>query len=103
MVYDEPNLFTGQRVQQNPPFAETINNTPSGGVPLSFSAPWSNGAAAASPQALPAAGRSNIHAAFYKGTQYIVLPTKFHSPYSLQYTASVQQQFGRGWQAQITT
>jgi hypothetical protein len=101
MVYDEPNLFTGQRVQQNPPFAEAINNTPSGGVPLSFSAPWSNGAAAASPQPFPQPVVPSSSAAFYKGTQYIVLPTKFHSPYSLQYTASVQQQFGRGWQAQI--
>jgi hypothetical protein len=101
MVYDEPNLFTGQRVQQNPPFAETINNTPANGVPLSFSAPWSNGAAAASPQPFPQPIVPTSSAAFYKGTQYIVLPTKFHSPYSLQYTASIQQQFGHGWQAQI--
>jgi hypothetical protein len=101
LVYDEPNLFTGQRVQQNPPFAETINNTPSGGVPLSFSAPWSNGAAATSPQPFPQPVVPSAAAAFYKGTQYIVLPTKFHSPYALQYTASVQQQLGRGWQAQI--
>ncbi len=101
MVYDEPNLFTGQRVQQNPPFAETINNTPAGGVPLSFSAPWSNGAAASNPQPFPQPIVPSSSAAFYKGTQYIVLPTKFHSPYSLQYTASVQHQFGSGWQAQI--
>jgi len=101
MVYDEPNLFTGQRVQQNPPFAETINNSPSGGVPLSFSAPWSNGAAAASPQPFPQPVVPTSSAAFYKGTQYIVLPIKFHSPYTLQYTASVQQQFGHGWQAQV--
>ena len=102
MVYDSPNLFTGQRVQQNPPFAETINNTPSGGVPLRFSAPWSNGAAAASPQPFPQPVIPPSTAAFYKGTQYIVLPTKFHSPYTLQYTASVQQQIGNGWQAQLS-
>jgi hypothetical protein len=101
VVYDEPNLFTGQRVQQNPPFAETINNTPSSGVPLSFSAPWSNGAAATSPQPFPQPVVPSSTAAFYKGTQYIVLPTKFHSPYTIQYTASVQQQFGHGWQAQL--
>ena len=101
MVYDEPNLFTGQRVQQNPPFAETINNTPSGGVPLSFSAPWSNGSAAASPQPFPQPIVPTSTAAFYKSTQYIVLPTKFHSPYTLQYTASVQHQYGNGWQAQL--
>jgi hypothetical protein len=102
MVYDEPNLFTGQRVQQNPPFAETINNTPAGGVPLNFSAPWSNGSAAASPQPFPQPVVPPSTAAFYKGTQYIVLPTKFHSPYTLQYTASVQHQFGNGWQAQLS-
>jgi hypothetical protein len=102
LVYDEPNLFTGQRVQQNPPFAETINNTPAGGVPLSFSAPWSNGAAASTTQPFPQPVVPTSTAAFYKGTQYIVLPTQFHSPYSLQWTASVQQQFGRGWQAQIS-
>jgi hypothetical protein len=101
MVYDEPNLFTGQRVQQNPPFAETINNTPAGGVPLSLSAPWSNGAAASNPQPFPQPVVPASSAAFFKGTQYIVLPTKFHSPYMLQYTASIQQQFGHGWQAQI--
>jgi hypothetical protein len=102
MVYDSPNLFTGQRVQQNPPFAETINNSPAGGVPLSFSAPWSNGSAAVSPQPFPQPIVPPSTAAFYKGTQYIVLPTKFHSPYTLQYTASVQHQFGNGWQAQLS-
>jgi hypothetical protein len=101
MVYDSPNLFTGQRVQQNPPFAEAINNAPAGGVPLSFSAPWSNGSAA-QPQPFPQPVVPPSTAAFFKGTQYIVLPTKFHSPYTLQYTASVQHQFGNGWQAQLS-
>jgi hypothetical protein len=100
MVYDEPNLFTGQRVQQNPPFAETINNTPSG-APLSFSAPWSVGSAAVSPLPFPQPIIPSSTAAFYKGTQYFALPEKFHSPYTLQWTASVQHQFGSGWQAQI--
>jgi hypothetical protein len=99
MVYDEPNLFTGQRVQQNPPFAETINNAPSG-APLSFSAPWSKGSAAQA-QPFPQPQVPTSTAAFFKGTQYIVLPTKFHSPYTLQWTASVQHQFGNGWQAQL--
>ncbi len=101
MVYDEPNLFTGQRVQQNAPFAETINNTAANGVPLNLSAPWSNGAAASNPQPFPQPIVPTSSAKFFNGTQYIVLPTKFHSPYSLQYTASVQQQFGHGWQAQL--
>jgi hypothetical protein len=102
MVYDSPNLFTAQRVQQNPPFAEAINNSPAGGVPLNFSAPWSNGSAAASPQPFPQPIVPSSSAAFFKGTQYFALPVKFHSPYTLQYTASVQHQFGSGWQAQLS-
>ncbi|MGA2887822.1 MAG: carboxypeptidase-like regulatory domain-containing protein [Terracidiphilus sp.] len=113
MVYDEPNLFTGQRVQQNPPFAETITNaaTKAGG-PLSFTNPWVGGTSGST---LGSAGCSTSAcwgpfpqpivptsaAQFFTGTQYIVLPTKFHSPYTLQWTASVQRQFARGWQAQV--
>jgi hypothetical protein len=101
MVYDTPNLFTGQRVQQNPPFAEAITNNAGGPVPLSFSAPWAYGSAA-QPQPFPQPIVPTSSAAFFKGTQYIVLPTKFQSPYTLQYTASVQHQFGNGWQAQLS-
>jgi hypothetical protein len=102
MVYDEPNLFTGQRVQQNPPFAETIKNTATtASGPMSFSAPWSVGSSAG-PQPFPQPIVPPSTAPFFKGTQYIVLPTKFQSPYTLQYTASVQHQFGNGWQAQLS-
>jgi hypothetical protein len=98
MVYDEPNLFTGQRNQQDPPFAQTVNNTPVG-VPLSFDNPWSNGSVTTNPFPLPQVPTSTV--AFQKGSQYIVLPAKFHSPYMLQWTASAQRELGRGWQAQV--
>ncbi len=52
IVYDEPNLFTGQRNQQNPPFALTVNNTPVG-APMSFDSPWSNGTVTSNPFPLP--------------------------------------------------
>ena len=98
MVYDEPNLFTGQRNQQDPPFALTVNNTPVG-VPLSFDSPWSNGAVATNPFPIPQIPTSTV--TFPKSSQYIVLPTKFHSPYMIQWTASIQREVGRGWQAQV--
>jgi hypothetical protein len=98
IVYDEPNLFTGQRNQQNPPFAETIQNTALT-VPLSLDKPWSNGTITTNP--FPQAQVPSSNAAFQTGGQYILLPTKFHSPYTIQYTASVQHEFSHGWQAEI--
>jgi hypothetical protein len=98
LVYDEPNLFTGQRNQQNPPFAQTVNNTPVG-QPLSFSNPWSNGTVTSNPFPLPQIPSSSV--AFQKQSQYIVLPSHFKSPYMMQWTASVQRDLSRGWQAQI--
>jgi len=97
-VYDEPNLFTGQRNQQNPPFAQTVGNSPAG-KPLSFDSPWSNGAVTTNPFPLAQIPTSSV--AFQKQSQYIVMPTKFHSPYMLQWTASIQRQFGHGWQAML--
>ena len=38
---------------------------------------------------------------FQQGSQYIVLPKQYQPPQMLQYTASMQQEFGRGWQFQI--
>ena len=98
LVYDEPNLFTGQRNQQNPPFAQTVNNTPVG-QPLSFSNPWANGTVTNNPFPLPQIPASNV--AFQKQSQYIVLPQHFKSPYVMQWTASIQRELGHGWQAQI--
>ncbi len=97
-VYDLPGFYTGQRVQQNPPFGQTIANTPVN-VPLSLDNPWSNGSQPSNPFPLPFKPASNTM--FSNGGQYIVLPTQFHPPYMLQYTASIQQEFGRGWQFQI--
>lgn len=100
MVYDEPNLFTGQRVQQNAPFAQAVSTTPvAAHGPLSFTSPWSNGTTTTNPFPLPVVPTSSV--AFQKGTQYFALPTKFHSPYMLQWTASIQREFGHGWQAEV--
>ncbi len=95
IVYDEPNLFTGQRNQQNPPFAQTISNSPVG-KPLSFENPWSNGSVTSNPFPLPQVPSSSV--AFQKQGQYVVFLHKFHPPYVMQWTASFQQDFGHGWQ-----
>ena len=99
LVYDEPNFFTGQRVQQNPPFATDVANVPVG-QPLSFSSPWSSGTVTTNP--FPLANPPNpATATFPRGAQYIVLPPHFRSQYTTQWTASVQRNFAHGWQAQV--
>jgi hypothetical protein len=98
LVYDEPNFFTAQRVNQNPPFATAISNVPVG-VPMSFSSPWSNGSTPSNPFPLPF--KPPPSTTFAKQAQFIVLPKQFHPPYTMQWTASMQQELSHGWQFQI--
>ncbi len=98
VVYDEPNFFTAQRVNQNPPFATAISNVPVN-VPMSFSSPWSNGSTPSNPFPLPFHPPAST--TFAKQAQFIVLPKQFHPPYTFQWTASVQQELAHGWQFQI--
>jgi hypothetical protein len=108
-IYDEPNFFTGQRVQQNPPFATSISQASGGYVP--FGAPWSV------PASLTTSSTINTNpfptvasftekptaatAVFTPNLQYIVLPPRFHPAATMQWTASIQQALPRGWQLQI--
>jgi hypothetical protein len=98
LAYDQPNFFTAQRVNQNPPFATATANTPVG-VPLSFSNPYSSGTIIGNPYPQPAIPAASTK--FLNGSQYISVASQFHPSYSIQWTASVQQQFGHGWQFQI--
>jgi hypothetical protein len=98
LVYDEPNFFTGQRTNQNPPFAQTISNNPVN-APLSFDSPWANGTQTTNP--FPQPFKPTASTVFPSGGQYIILTSQFHAPYTMQWTASVQQEFGRGWEFQI--
>ncbi len=101
LIYDQVNFFTGQRTQQNAPFASTIaQSTTATSGPVSFDAPWSRGTVTANPFPLPFLP-VGTQALYFPQTQYIVLPTKFHPSYTEQYTLSVQHQFPGGWQAQI--
>ncbi len=100
VAYDKPNFFTGQRTQQNPPFATAISQVAASGVPINFSAPWSVGSITTDPFPQPEIP-TPATALFYLQSQYIVMPPQFHAAYTMQWTVSVQHQFAHGWQAQI--
>jgi hypothetical protein len=101
LMYDNPNFFTAQRNQQNPPFATAVTNvqTSSSG-PVPFAAPWSTGAFTTSPFPQPAIP-SPAQALFFAQSQYIVTVPQFHPAYAIQWTLSIQHEFGHGWQAQV--
>ena len=101
LEYDKPNFFTGQRAQQNPPFATAISNTQtSASGPLSFAAPWSVGSITTNPFPQPEIP-TPATALFYAQSQYIVLPSHFLAAYTMQWTLSVQHEFPRAWQGQL--
>jgi hypothetical protein len=100
VAYDQVNYFTSQRNQQNPPFATAIRQaqTATSG-PIRFSAPWSAGTVTTNPFPQPQIPTPAI-AQFFPQSQFIVMPTQLHPSYSEQWTASIQRQFGNGWQFQ---
>ncbi len=101
LAYDKPNFFTGQRAQQNPPFATAISNTQTSKTgPLTFAAPWSVGSTTTDPFPQPEIP-TPATALFFAQSQYIVLPEQFHAAYTIQWTLSVQHEFPRGWQGQV--
>ncbi len=101
IIYDEVNFFTGQRAQQNPPYATAIaNSATSTSGPLIFSAPWSRGAVTTNPFPQPVIP-TPATAIFYPQSQYIVMKQDFHPAYTEQWTFSVQHQFSHGWEAQL--
>ncbi len=99
LMYDDPSLYTATKVFQDPPFATLLDNIPVG-QPLSFTTPFANGTITGNPFPVPQIPTA-ANAVFVNGTQYFFMPAKFHNPYTTQWTASVQQAFGTGWQAQI--
>jgi hypothetical protein len=99
--YDQVNFFTAQRNQQNPPYATAISQTQtSTSGPISFSSPWSVGQVTTNPFPQPQIP-TPATAQFFAQSQFIFLPAQYHPSYTIQWTASVQQEFGRGWQFQL--
>jgi len=107
-VYEQPNVFVGQRTQQNAPFSTATNPATTG--MLCFSNPWLIGGTGYGcnqtggtvldpfPQAqVP----TKATALFPAQSQWIVLPTKYQPQQTLQYTFSVQHDFPHGWQASV--
>jgi hypothetical protein len=100
-MFDNPNFFTAQRNQQNPPFATAVTNTQtSSSPPVSFSSPWSVGQFTTSPFPQPAVPTPS-QALFFAQSQYIVMVQQFKPAYSIQWTFSIQHEFAHGWQAQV--
>jgi hypothetical protein len=101
MMFDNPNFFTSQRNQQNPPFATAVTNTQTSSTgPVLFSAPWSQGQFTTSPFPQPQIP-SPSQALYFPQSQYIVMPAQFKAAYTIQWTLSVQREFGHGWQAMV--
>jgi hypothetical protein len=108
-IYDEPNFFTGQRVQQNPPFATAISQASAGYLP--FSTPWDVPVALRSTATINENPFPTVasftekatpeNAVFTPNLQYIVLPTRYHPAVTMQWTASIQQALPNGWQLQV--
>jgi hypothetical protein len=99
--YDQVNFFTAQRNQQNPPYATAISQTQTTtSGPISFSAPWAVGQVTTNPFPQPQIP-TPATAQFFAQSQFIFLPAQYHPSYTIQWTASVQQEFGRGWQFQL--
>jgi len=101
MMFDNPNFFTSQRNQQNPPYATAITNSQtSSSGPVLFSAPWSQGQYTTSPFPQAQIPSPSV-AQFFPQSQFIVMVQQFKPAYTVQWTASVQRQFGHGWQAML--
>lgn len=98
LIYDEPNFFTAQRNQQNPPFATAATNVPTT-APLDFANPWTGGSSPGNPFPQPAIPPKNV--SFPATAQYIFMPHHFKPPYVMQWTASMQRELGHAWMAQL--
>ncbi len=87
IMYDSPGLFAVQRNTSNPPVVNEIDLTGQ----ISFSNPWNNN----SP--FPGVYPPNATSPFIANSLYVVIPRNIHSPVVNQWTASVQQDLGHGW------
>jgi len=108
LAYDEANFYTTNRNHQNPPFATNVNVSTTG--PICFSEPWLLGGTG---YGCAQVGGSNTSpfpqpvvptpatAVFPAQGEWIEINSPYKVPDTLQWTLSVQHQFGHGWQAQV--
>jgi hypothetical protein len=108
VAYDEANFYTTNRNHQNPPFATNVNVSTTG--PICFSEPWLLGGTGygcnqvggtnTSPFPQPVVP-TPATAVFPAQGEWIEINSPYKVPATLQWTLSVQHQFGHGWQAQV--
>ena len=100
-IYDEANWFTNERTTQNPPFATSVAQAPTAtSGPLSFANPWAHGTTVGDPFPLPD-NATPANAVFPANSDYEVFPTHFKPASTMQWTLSLQQKLGRGWELQL--
>ena len=91
IMYDSPGLFESQRLTSNPPYTDEIDLNGQ----ISLDKPWGN----ADP--FPGVFPPDATAPFFPNTLYVTMPRHIQTPTLYQWTASVQQDFGRGWNFSI--
>lgn len=95
LMYDNPALYTSQRNSSNPPYTNEIDIR----GPVSFANPWS-GYPGGNP--FPIANPPQTTSPFPTNTLYILTPRHIQTPTVNQWTASVQQDLGRGWNMSLS-
>ena len=90
MMYDSPGLYTTQRTTSNPPFVNEVDVN----GPVSFAKPWAN-YPGGSP--FPGVFPPDATSVFPQGSLWVIVPRHIQTPVVYQWTASVQQDLGRGW------
>jgi hypothetical protein len=91
IMYDNPGLYTVQRTTSNPPFTDEIDVN----GPVSFAKPWGNN------DPFPGVFPPDATSIFPQGTLFVIAPRHIQTPTVYQWTASVQQDLGRGWMASL--
>jgi len=101
IMYDTPALYTSQRMAANAPFATEIDLSGT----QSFTNPWAKNVnpvtSAAAWNPYPLASPPTSSAVFPLYAFWVMLPTKVKIPVVYQWTASIQQELGKGWSASI--
>lgn len=90
IMYDSPSLFATQRMTSTPPYADEIDLSGN----ISFANPWS---AYSGGNPFPGTYPPNSTSTFPLSSLYIVIPRHLQIPTVYQWTASVEQDLGRGW------
>jgi hypothetical protein len=95
VMYDNPALYTSQRNSSNPPYTNEIDVT---GTTL-LASPWSTYPGG---NPFPIANPPQSTSPFPTNTLYILIPRHIQTPTVNQWTASVEQDLGHGWNMSIS-